>query len=309
MLLARIRDFFRDRGVLEVDTPVLSSSATTDPAITSFQTCYTGPGSAQAQPLYLNTSPEFFMKRLLAAGSGPIYQLAHVFRDGEYGARHNPEFMMLEWYRPGLDYHGLMDEIDDLLVKVLDGLLDYQPARRISYRQWFIDGTGLDPWNDEVSAFREFAAQQLGESLPALDADDKDGWLDLIVTHWLEPRLGTGAQFVFDYPPSQASLARLRGDEYPVAARFELYIDTVELANGFHELSDRDEQQQRFAEENRKRERLGMTSMPIDHALLDALAHGLPDCSGVALGFDRLLMVAAGASRIDSVMPFGFNGV
>jgi lysyl-tRNA synthetase class 2 len=136
-LLARIRDFFRERDVLEVDTPVLSSAATTDPAIESFQTCYTGPGAAGGKSLYLCSSPEFFMKRLLAAGSGPIYQFGHVFRNGEYGARHNPEFMMLEWYRPGFDYHALMDEVDQLMATVLDGLADYRPARRTGYRDWF----------------------------------------------------------------------------------------------------------------------------------------------------------------------------
>jgi len=306
-LLTRIRNYFHEQDVLEVDTPILSSAATTDPFIESFKTCYTGPGAGDGKPLYLHTSSEFFMKRLLAAGSGPIYNLAHVFRNGEFGARHNPEFMMLEWYRPGLDHHALMDEVDDLLAVVLDGLADYRPAQRISYREWFVEGTGLDPWVDSGTAFRQFASQQLGESLPALDEDDMDGWLDLIVTHWLEPRLGTAAQFVFDYPPSQASLARLRGGEQPVAERFELYFGAVELANGFHELADADEQQQRFAADNVCRTKRGQPQMPADEALIGALAHGLPDCSGVALGFDRLLMVAMEASRIEATMPFGFD--
>ena len=307
MLLARIRDFFRDRHVLEVDTPMLSSSATTDPAVESFRTCYTGPGAADGKLLNLHTSPEFCMKRLLAAGSGPIYQLAHVFRNGELGERHNPEFMMLEWYRPDFDHHALMDEVDDLLAAVLDGLIDYKPARRISYREWFVRETGLDPWIDDVDAFRQFAAQNLTGILPALDEDDIDGWLDLIVTHWLEPRLGMEGQFVFDYPPSQASLARLRNDEFPVAERFELYFGMIELANGFHELTDADEQRQRFALENARRAQGGQPEMPIDERLIGALAHGLPDCSGVALGFDRLLMVLEGASAISSVMPFGLG--
>jgi len=202
-----------------------------------------------------------------------------------------------------------MDEVDDLLAEVLDGLVDYQPARRIRYRDWFIEETGLDPWVDGVRDFRQFAEQRLSEPLPELGEENLDGWLDLIVTHWLEPRLGTAAQFVFDYPPSQASLARLHGGEYPAAARFELYFGAVELANGFHELSDSDEQQQRFASENRLRVQRGLAEMPVDKMLIDALAHGLPDCSGVALGFDRLLMVAAGASGIDAVMPFGLDRV
>ncbi len=309
MLLARVRDFFRENGVLEVDTPVLSRATSTDPAIESFRTGYSGPGAAAGRPLYLHTSPEFFMKRLLAAGSGPIYQLAHVFRNGEYGARHNPEFMMLEWYRPGLDHHALMDEVDALLAAVLDGLVDYRPARRVSYRDWFVEGTGLDPWTDSVEVFQQFAAQRLEGALPPLAADDKDGWLDLIVTHWLEPESGTQAQFVYDYPPSQASLARLRRGDTPVAERFELYFGAVELANGFHELVDAGEQQARFAAENVRRGQRGQPEMPVDKALLDALAHGLPDCSGVALGFDRLLMVALGLSGIDAAMPFGLDRV
>lgn len=308
--MARIRGFFHERNVLEVDTPQLASAATTDPAIDSFQTDYTGPGAAHGKPLYLCSSPEFFMKRLLAAGSGAIFQLAHVFRNGEHGARHNPEFMMLEWYRPGFDHHALMDEIDDLLVEVLDGLVDYRAARRIGYRDWFLEETGLDPWLDDTCAFRGFASEKLGiETLPALDDTDRDGWLDLVVTHWLEPRLGHKTQFVYDYPPSQASLARVRNGRYPVAERFELYAGGVELANGFHELTDAKEQAQRFEAENRCRVQRGQAEMPVDAALIGALAHGLPECSGVALGFDRLLMLATGASAIDAVMPFGLDHV
>ncbi len=309
-LMTRIRRFFHERGVLEVDTPLLSSAATTDPAIESFHTRYTGPAAAAGRPLYLCSSPEFFMKRLLAAGSGPIYQLAHVCRNGEYGVRHNPEFMMLEWYRPGFDQHALMDEIDDFLVEVLDGLVDYRGARRISYRDWFFEGTGLDPWTEDTAALRQFAAEQLGEeNLPVLDEADRDGWLDLIVTHWLEPRADHPAQFIYDYPSSQASLARVREGEYPVAERFEMYLGSVELANGFHELTDASEQRQRFEAENRRRVQRGQAEMPVDTALIGALAHGLPDCSGVALGFDRLLMHAAGAASIDDVMPFGLSRV
>jgi lysyl-tRNA synthetase class 2 len=308
-LLARIRDFFREREVLEVDTPALSSAAATDSAIESFLTRYTGPGAAGGKPLYLGSSPEFFMKRLLAAASGPIYQLAHVFRNGEYGAHHNPEFMMLEWYRPGFDHHALMDEVDQFMVTVLDGFAEYSPAVRISYRDWFIEGAGLDPWCDDAGAFRQFALREFGSALPALDETDRDGWLDLIVTHWLEPRLGPAAQFVYDYPPSQASLARLRDGEYPVAERFELYFGGVELANGFHELADAGEQQQRFIAENQRRTQQGKAEMPIDRALIGALTYGLPDCSGVALGVDRLLMVATGAATLEAIMPFDLGRV
>ncbi len=307
-VLARIRDFFRRRGVMEVDTPVLASAAGTDPAIEPLHTVYTGPDAPAGQALYLQSSPEFFMKRLLAAGSGPIYQLSHVFRDGERGTRHNPEFMMLEWYRPGYDLAALMDEVDSLLGEVLQGLLDYRPARRIRYHDWFIEGTGLDPWSDGVEAFRAFARKHCGAP-PALD-DDLDGWLDLLVSHWLEPRLDAGeALFVFDYPPSQASLARRRPGPPDVAERFELYLGGLELANGFHELADPVEQAQRFAQDNAVRERRGQAAMPVDTALIAALEQGLPDCSGVALGVDRLLMVANGATDIAAVMPFDLGRV
>jgi len=308
-LLARMRSFFMRQGVLEIDTPLLSRYGSTDPAIESFQSSYTGPGRADGLPLYLHTSPEFFMKRLLAGGSGPIYQLAHVFRNAELGSRHNPEFMMLEWYRPGMNHQALMDETDALLSYVLDGFMDYQPAKRVAYRQWFRDGTGLDPWTDKVAAFRQFAEQQL-ESVPeTMDDRELDPWLDLLVTHWLEPRLCDQPVFVYDYPVSQASLARVRQDEVPVAERFELYIKGVELANGFHELADAGQQQQRFEYENRVREQMGQPVIPVDQHLLAALQSGLPDCAGVAIGFDRLLMVVAGLPDIASAMPFPFSKV
>ena len=308
-LLARIRSFFMQQGVLEVDTPLLSRFGGTDPAIESFHTSYKGPGSAGGLALYLHTSPEFFMKRLLAAGSGPIYQLAHVFRNAELGNRHNPEFMMLEWYRPGMDHQALMSEADALLSFVLEDFMDYQSAKRLTYRQWFRDGTGLDPWVDKVVAFRQFAEQQL-DSVPESMGDQAlDPWLDLLVTHWLEPGLGDQPVFVYDYPVSQASLARIRQGEVPVAERFELYIKGIELANGFHELVDAGQQQQRFEHENRVRERTGKPAVPIDRHLLAALQSGVPDCAGVAIGFDRLVMVAAGLPDIASAMPFPFSKV
>ena len=308
-LLARIRTFFDHRAVLEVDTPLLSRFAGTDPAIEPLCSAYRGPGHGDGLPLYLHSSPEFFMKRLLAAGSGPVYQLAHVFRNGELGRRHNPEFMLLEWYRPGMDYLGLMDEVDELLAFVLQDHMAYQPARRTSYRQWFLDGTGLDPWTDSTAAFRRFAEQQLASVPLTMDDAELDPWLDLLVTHWLEPRLGDAPVFVHDYPASQAALARIRCDDVPVAERFELYVGGIELANGFHELSDAAQQQQRFEHENRQREGSGQATLPIDSYLLAALRSGLPDCSGVAIGFDRLLMAAAGLPDIAAAMPFSFNRV
>lgn len=306
LLLARIRDFFLQRGVLEVDTPHISAAATTDPAIESFQTCYQGPGMDGA-PGFLHTSPEFAMKRLLAAGSGPIFQLCHVFRNGEFGSRHNPEFMLLEWYRPGFDQYALMDEVDALLGEVLEGLYDYQAARRLDYRRWFLDETGLDPWNDGVAAFAAFARDSLGSVPDGMPVDELDPWLDLLITHWLEPKIGDAAVFVMDYPPGQASLARVRQQVLPVAERFELYVRGMELANGFCELADAAEQRQRFIMDNEARRAAGQAEMPMDRRLLAGLEHGLPDCSGVAIGFDRLVMIAAGLSNIDVAMPFGME--
>jgi len=308
-LLARIRSFFAQNGVLEVDTPALSRFGCTDPAIESFRSAYRGSHSADGLPLYLHTSPEFFMKRLLAAGCGPIYQLAHVFRNGESGRRHNPEFMMLEWYRPGMDHHALMDEIEVLLAFALEGFFDYRPAKRISYRQWFLDATGLDPWSDSVSAFRQFAGQQLDAMPAGMDDDELDPWLDLLVTHWLEPRHADQALFVVDYPTSQAALARIREEPLAVAERFELFLHGVELANGFHELLDAGQQCQRFKNENRVREQSGQASVDYDEHLVAALQSGLPDCSGVAIGFDRLVMLAAGLAELDAAMPFSFQRV
>ena len=308
-LLARIRSFFADKGVMEVDTPLLSRFGATDPAIESFRTEYHGPGGANGIPLYLHTSPEFFMKRLLATACGPIYQLAHVFRNGELGRRHNPEFMLLEWYRPGMNHHDLMDEIDAFCKYVLEGIVEYQAARRITYRQWFLQATGLDPWIDKVTEFRRFAEQRL-ESVPASMADDGlDSWLDLLVTHWLEPRLGEQAVFVHDFPVTQASLARVGDSPEPAAERFELYLNGIEIANGFHELGDGTEQRQRFERDNKVREASGGTAVPLDEYLVAALHCGLPDCSGVAVGFDRLLMVTAGLPDIASTMPFSLHRV
>lgn len=307
--MARIRSFFLQRCVLEVDVPLLSRFATTEPAIESFRCTYRGPGSAAGMPLFLQSSPEFFMKRLLAAGSGSIYQLAHVFRNGESGTRHNPEFMLLEWYRTGFDHWALMDEMDALLATVLEGFLDYRPARRISYRQWFLDETGLDPWNDDARAFRSFYENRLGPAPAGMGDDAIDPWLDLLLTHWLEPKLDAGALFVHGYPPSQAALARVANGDVAVAERFELFLNGIELANGFHELDDVEEQRRRFVNDNRVREQSGLETVPYDVHLLAALAHGLPESAGVALGFDRLVMLAAGLQDVAAAMPFSFARV
>ena len=302
-ILEGLRAFFSARGVLEVETPILSTAAATDQHLDSFETCYTGPGAPNGIPLYLHTSPEFFMKRLLAAGSGPIYQLGRVFRQGEAGRRHNPEFTLLEWYRPGLDHFALMDELEALVAPILAARLN-APAERLSYREAFLRHAGIDPHLASLDELRVCAAHwgvqhDLGS--------ERDAWLDLILTHTVEPQLGRGRlTFLYAYPASQASLARLAKDVSgtPVAERFELYCEGVELANGFHELADAGEQRRRFDADNAARVVHGLPPMPLDEHLLAALAHGLPDCAGVALGLDRLVMLAAGAPSLDGVLAF-----
>lgn len=304
-LLAQIRAFFTAHAVLEVETPALSAAAITDPHLASFTTRYAGPGPRYGQMLYLHTSPEFSMKRLLAAGSGSIYQIARVFRDGEAGRRHNPEFTLLEWYRVGFDHHQLMTEVTALVTKLLQETRTLAEPERWRYRELFQRYLQLEPHQarpQELAA----CAQRNGLSIPpGMPADETDPWLDLLLTHLIEPHLGQGRlSFIYDYPASQAALARLKPGEPLMGERFELYLDGIELANGFHELGDAAEQRHRFALENRKRVALGLPAMPIDTHLLAALESGLPDCAGVALGFDRLVMLAAGKRSLQEVIAF-----
>lgn len=305
-MLARIRAFFGSRGVLEVETPVLSRAATTDPALHSLETGWHGTGSA-SDACYLHTSPELPMKRLLAAGSGPIYQICKVFRDGERGRLHHPEFSLLEWYRPGWGIDALMEEVAELVRAVLD-----RPdlaAEHKGYRDLFRGQLGVDPWRCDTDSLRASALELGRGDAEHLDLD-RDGWLDHLLSRFLEPTLGRGCMaFVHGYPPSQAALARLRTiDEGPlaiqVAERFELYIDCIELANGFHELTDAREQRSRFETDLAARAATELPAVPIDEAFLAALQAGLPDCAGVALGLDRLLMRATGAAHIDEVIAF-----
>jgi len=299
-ILQRIRAFFAERGVMEVETPILSAAAITDPHLHSFTTHYTGPGHAAGIPLYLHTSPEFPMKRLLAAGSGPIYQLCKVFREGEAGQRHNPEFTLLEWYRPSIDHHALMDEVAALAAPILG--LEGKTVEKLSYREAFLQHADIDPLEASLD---ELTACATGLGISGFEGEmERDVWLDLILTHTVEPFLGrSGLCFIYDYPASQAALARLNPAELRVAERFELYYKGVELANGFHELADSDEQRQRFEMELEIRKRLGMETVPMDEHLLAALDE-FPDCSGVALGVDRLVMLAVGAKSLEEVMAF-----
>jgi len=322
-LLQRIRAFFSQRGVLEVETPMLSAAATTDPALSSFATHYTGPLFPRGQILYLHTSPEFPMKRLLAAGAGSTYQICKVFRDGESGHLHNPEFTMLEWYRLGFDHHRLMDEVEELVTQALGTHLELDATERLSYRQVFQRHVELDPHTATVKDCAAAAkAHGINISPTLLAQNDLSAWRDLLLTHVVEPKLGQGQlTFIYDYPVSQASLARLQPGNPPVAARFELYLNGIELANGFHELADADEQRTRFEQQQQARAASGVPAVPMDERLLAAmcrdaqvsreagcrerpLAHGLPDCAGVALGFDRLVMLACGAKSVQEAMAF-----
>ncbi len=285
--LAAIRAFFATRGVLEVDTAQLRPCGVTDPQLVSLA----------ASGGYLQTSPEYAMKILLAQGAGDIYQLAHVFRGEEQGRKHRREFMLLEWYRLGYDHGRLMDEVADLVRALLPACRDWQ-TRRTPYAEAFRRHLGIDIGQMDDAGLRACCTARLPES-----ADwplSRDGMLDLLFTHYVEPELGRGAlEFLCDYPPSQAALARIIDGK---AARFELYINGLELCNGFWELSNAAEQRARFLADNRERAQLGLPEMPLDEAFLAALEHGLPDCAGVALGVDRLLMLACNAAHIDEVM-------
>ncbi len=296
-LLARVRAFFAERGVMEVETPLLCRAGATDVLLASV--LVRNP-LAEGADWYLQTSPEFAMKRLLAAGSGPIYQLCKAFRHGEQGRHHNPEFSMLEWYRPGWDDQQLMDEV----VALASLALGARPVEQLSYREAFQRQLGIDPHSASLQELRAVAQAHV---CVGFDSDERDTWLDLLISHCLQSQFGRGCfTFLRDYPASQAALARIEQDAWgvPVARRFELYIDGIEIANGYHELVDGAEQARRFAADNQQRRALGLPEVVVDERLLAALSHGMPECAGVALGFDRLLMLAQGASRLAEILSF-----
>ena len=295
-LLGRIRRFFATRGVLEVETPLLSSCGITDPSI---EPLVVERGTSLDQPRYLQTSPEYAMKRLLACYGEPVFQLARAFRDGEAGARHNPEFTLLEWYRPDFDHHALMAEVAELVCDCLGE----RAVHYYGYRQLFLDELALDPFAASPAELESAARERLDAGTMA---GDRDMWLDLLMSHVIEPELaGRGTCFVYDFPASQAALARIaEADGVAVGQRFELYVDGLELANGYFELGDAIEQRGRFERDNQRRREVGLPERALDERLLDALAAGLPSCSGVALGVDRLLMLTTGAADIRDVMAF-----
>lgn len=305
-LYALIRAFFAERAVLEVDTPILGQGASTDVNLESFDTGFTGPASGGARQRFLRTSPEFWHKRLLAEGIGDCYELGKVFRNGEFGRRHNPEFTLLEWYRVGWDHHRLMDEVEALVRTCFAfGGRALGASERLSYRDLFRRYLDLDPMRASDDELHQLTASFW------VDANrlDRDACLDVLLTHRIEPNLPeNGLTFVYDYPASMAVLSRIRKDEhgFRVGERFELYVGTVELANGFHELTDPGEQLARFEQDNRMRAARGLPAMPIDTRFLQALEDGLPECAGVALGVDRLLMAILGTDDIRDVLAFPF---
>jgi lysyl-tRNA synthetase class 2 len=302
-LSAHVREFFALRDVLEVETPVLSVAGNTDPNIMSFSLQFSGRTDGAPRTRWLRTSPEFALKRLLAAGAGDCYELGRVFRDGEAGGRHTPEFTMLEWYRIGWDHQRLIDEVGTLVNGALALVGRSATLRRIAWRELYRERLGIDP----VSASDESLQCALGDVQVDPDGLTRDDWLDLLLTHRLQPAFPEHEMLaVYDYPASQAALARIRPGDQPVAERFELYLGPLELANGYHELTDPAEQRARFNRDIERRQSRGAPAPPIDENLLAALQAGLPDCAGVALGVDRLLMAMLRTNSIDAVIAFPF---
>ena len=285
-LFSSVRAFFVACNVLEVDTPILSAHATVDRHIESFST-----GNH-----WLQTSPEFAMKRLLCAGSGPIYQISRVFRREESGRHHNPEFTMLEWYQPDYDHHRLMDEVEALLHAVGVAKTRFE---RLTYRDAFLRYAGLDPFTAPIDHLCNVVSF---DSNAGAQAPERDFWLDLIMSHKVGPQLGLESPvFLHDFPASQAALSRINGD---IAERFELFWQGIELANGFHELADAAEQRRRFETDQAWRKAQAHIVPPYDQNLIAALESGLPNCAGVALGLDRLLMLMQNLPNVAATMSF-----
>lgn len=301
ILYQQIRQFFAARDVLEVETPILSQAAVTDVHLASIVANRHMGGQQQAA--YLQTSPEFAMKRLVASGLGSIYQICKVFRDDEHGRKHNSEFSMLEWYRPNLSLLALMQEVSDLLSVVFNQSIE---PKILSYKQAFLNRLDINPLSADMTTLKR-TAQRLGLTIDL--GEDRLAWLDLLFSHVVEPSLGFDHPvYLTDFPSEMASLAKIKTDEdgFNVAARFELYINGLELANAYDELADSTEQTRRFAADNSERQQRGLSVVPIDQHLIAALDH-FPPCAGIALGLDRLLMVLLETTRIDQVISFPAN--
>ena len=297
LMLRRAREYFASTDALEVETPVLVRAAVTDVHLESLEVRH-----ADGLPAgFLHTSPEYAMKRLLCAGAPDLYQISRVFRDGERGRLHNPEFTMIEWYRLGIGHHALMRDVDMLLRRMFNGRVSPAASRHVSYRAAFDATLGVDPIDDPVEKLAATLASR-GADIPATIVGERDALADLGLSLYVAPSFPSDRiTFVYDFPASQAALARIEG---PVAARFEAFWGAVELANGFDELDDVAEQAARFATDAAQRQRTGRARRVPDQAFLAALGAGLPRCSGVALGFDRAVMIAAGARHIDEVVAF-----
>jgi len=292
----KIRQFMAERNILEVETPVLSHATVTDVQLNSFRSEYSSPQSSSGKILYLQTSPEYAMKRLLASGTGAIYQISKVFRNEEQGKLHNPEFTMPEWYQPVYGHHQLMQELELFL-----NLFAMNQCEKISYGEIFLEHTGLDPHTCDTNELKSMA-QQHGMSSKI---EEHSVLLDFIFSDKITSTLGnTRPMFVYDYPAYQCALAKLSNSTPKVAERFELFINGMEIANGFHELTNADEQLARFEQDLTLRKKENRPDLPIDHLFLDALKQGLPDCAGVAVGIDRLLMVITGINDIREVLCF-----
>jgi len=299
---ALIRLFFAERDVLEVETPMLSQAGNTEPNIHGFTTTFSGHSEAGARARWLRTSPEYPLKRLLAAGVGDCYELGRVFRNGEAGGRHNPEFTMLEWYRVGWDHLRLVDETVVLVQRALELVKQEAHVVSCTYRELFDQALQIDPLVADENQLRALLTDTEvdGEGLR------RDDWLDLLLTHRIQPAFPANRiTVVRDWPASQCALARIRPDQPPVAERFELYLGQHELANGYHELTDAAEQRQRFLRDLSIRQARVAPLPPLDERLLQSMAR-LPDCAGVALGVDRLLMAMLGTTQITDVLAFDF---
>jgi len=294
--LASIRQFFTQRNYLEVETPIMARYGVTDVYLSNIKAIFRG------QEYSLQTSPEYHMKRLLAAGSGPVFQLARVFRDDELGRWHNPEFTLLEWYQLNVDHHTLMDEVDLLL----QTLIHSEPVIKKTYQQAFLESCSVDPFTASIEQLQQVLIEYNLDKVLSPQEQDKDQYLFLLMSHVVEPFLGkeSAPVAVYNFPPSQASLAQISEG---VAERFEVYYRGVELANGFHELTEVKAQALRFAQDQEIRKQQGFALAEADHYLLQALEHGLPSCSGVALGVDRLLALALNQQDIASVISFDFS--
>lgn len=300
-LIKQIRVFFEERNALEVETPSISRFPAVDLHLDSFSV----KGNVDSKPSYLITSPEYHMKRLLAAGSGSIFQICKAFRCDESGSRHNPEFTILEWYREGWDHWQLMEEIDSLLQLILKTT----PATYLSYKEAFKTQLGIDPLSFSAKDFEGICRNK--KANPPTDllesSADRDEQLNYLMGLFIEPELGKHSPvFLHDYPASQANLARLYEEKPGYAMRFEVYYRGIELGNGFCELTDPDIQKKRFEEENQARLAMGKDALSIDHHFMNALKAGMPECAGVAMGVDRMLMLALGIESLDGIVAFSW---